>query len=79
MDARNFNFEDEAPDKKPDWTTEKPTEPGFYWAKAKPGYLPELEPVFVSSEGTVHASGEPGGDWDRWIEFYWPVKLEPPA
>ena len=71
----------EAPDKKPDWTTEKPTEPGPYWVKMRRRGNISKEVVWIKSiagESTTHAQGS-DRCWTDEIQSYWPVKLEPPA
>lgn len=59
------------------WTTEKPTEPGFYWGISKISGAKRIYEVFHSGE--VLGIESMGRSWDEYIESYWPVKLEPPA
>lgn len=57
----------------PTWTREAPKEDGWYWATMRDG---ETEVVFLRG-GSPYRTGEYNSSLAE-IDWWWPVKLEPP-
>jgi hypothetical protein len=70
------------PTTKPEWTTERPDEPGFYWWRVNDGDpLPSVVHLMtghdgwtwyiIGSEETIYNAEGVGSLW-------WPVRIDPP-
>lgn len=65
----------------PDWTTERPGEPGFYWWRLHPSLPPEVVRLVRNPHAWVWfstADDEPHRDSEKSSSLWWPVRLDPP-
>ena len=70
------------PNAAPRWSSEPPTEPGFYWTREGPDGLPEVVAVDRCQDGRLQVlfTGDDGWEWvgDVASGTQWSGPLEPP-